>query len=68
MSGKDQIICGSLYFVMCAGYHCGVWCNLFTEFIVLVPKCQNVIADYVKLSFVFECQICTLKSYMFFFY
>lgn len=44
-----------------------VWCNLFTEFVVLVPKCQNVIADYVKLSFLFECQIVLLKVKFFFY-
>jgi hypothetical protein len=68
VSGKDQIICGSLYFVMRAGCCCCVWCNLFTEFVVLVLKCQNVIADYVKLSFLFECQIVSLKVKVFFYW
>jgi hypothetical protein len=60
----------SLYIVMRAGYCCVVWCKCVTfstEFVVLIPKCQNVIADYVKLSFLFECQIVTLKSHKVFF-
>jgi hypothetical protein len=61
VSGKDHIIRGSLCFVTCAGHRCGVWWNLFTEFVVLVPKCQNVISDYVKLLSIWVPD-CTLKK------
>ena len=50
LSGKDQIIvvACSLLFIQATAVVSGV---TFTEFVVLVPKCQKCHADYVKLSF-----------------